>query len=132
MCSTIKDFYRYCAGVQKNPRPHFIPSTYLEPNTCCQRQGHACRGSFELAIIDKFDRNVTPLSEMNNKSHTTQVQSLSTVFRSGTYVSTIRLYRCTLHPYTTLKSSNIREEPKVSHSLLLAILGRSIFCVLIK
>ena len=43
VCSTIKDFQLYCAGVHNNPRQHF-------------RQGHVYRaaGSLKLAIIDKL------------------------------------------------------------------------------
>ena len=70
VCSTIKDLHLYCAGVHNNPRQHFIQSIF--------RAQYQCRAvvSYELAIIDKFDRNVTPLSERNNKSWTTQVQCL--------------------------------------------------------
>ena len=70
VCSTIKDFHLYCAGVHNNPRQYFIQSIF--------RTQYQCRTavSYELAIIDKFDRNVTPFSERNNKSWTTQVQCL--------------------------------------------------------
>ena len=109
VCRTTKYFHLYRAGVQNDPRQHFILSTYLGPFDYFHRQGHACRAADVLFSLQLFTNLLAMYLYKNGTTNRGQPRckvcqvgcnTLSTVLRLGTHVLTIRL--CA-YPYTTLK-----------------------------